>query len=387
MINGKPLSWFESNAQLALDTLAMKPTKGIPHCHAHIMEIPLIEELAGVPAGDYKKDPSSVYLAMQRNIGGCFIDQFIPDNALSMGQHGYEDETKRGATTGAETIIRDGMKIDSPEAVVTHMEKFVFPYLERKILELRAADTTEWRHVLIRRENDCQNVFGPSILKSPYDGFQSMPNLRYGTYGYENYFMAYALYPELWEKDFRLQADMAFECNKVSAAAILEGNMPRVIRFDHDMADSRGTLVNVRTLDAIWFPHFARCITPLLEADVRIIWHCDGNLMEMVPRLLDCGLGGFQGFQYEDGMDYEKICQMTDRNGDPLMIWGGCSVTTTLPHGTKQDVIKAVKWLVEKGPKVGLVLAPTSSIAPGTNHENVKTFIEAVNYYQKHGRG
>ena len=27
----------------------------------------------------------------------------------------------------------------------------------------------------------------------------------------------------------------------------------------------------------------------------------------MVPRLLEIGLRGFQGFQYEDGMDYELI--------------------------------------------------------------------------------
>jgi hypothetical protein len=39
-----------------------------------------------------------------------------------------------------------------------------------------------------------------------------------------------------------------------------------------------------------------------------MIWHCDGNLMQMVPRLLDVGLRGFRGFPYEDGMDYEKIC-------------------------------------------------------------------------------
>jgi hypothetical protein len=74
------------------------------------------------------------------------------------------------------------------------------------------------------------------------------------------------------------------------------------------MADSRGTLVDPKSLDKLWFPHFARCLEPMLETDVRMIWHCDGNLMEVVPRLLEIGVRGFQGFQYEDGMDYEKIC-------------------------------------------------------------------------------
>ncbi|MDA0335862.1 MAG: hypothetical protein O2782_11905 [bacterium] len=46
-----------------------------------------------------------------------------------------------------------------------------------------------------------------------------------------------------------------------------------------------------------------RSIEPLVQAGVRLLWHCDGNLMEMVPRLLEAGIAGFQGFQYEDGMD------------------------------------------------------------------------------------
>lgn len=386
LINGKPRDEFGERAQLAIDTLAMKPTKGIPQWMCHIMDIPLTEEIAGVQPGDYRKNPTEVYLKLQRNAGTCFIDQFLAENALSMGQHGYEGGGGHTATTGMQKIVVNDMVIDSPEAVVEHMEKHVFPYLERKAAELRVADSKGWRESLIRQEFKCQEVFGSSILKSPYGSFQSMPALRYGTYGYENYFMAYALYPEVWEKDFRLQGDLSLECNKVSAAAILEGNLPRVVRFDHDMADSRSTLVAIESLDRIWFPNFARCIQPFLDAGIRIIWHCDGNLMEMVPRLLEAGIGGFQGFQYEDGMDYERICRMTDRNGSPLLIWAGCSVTTTLPHGTRTDVIRELKFLVEKGPKVGLALGPSSSVAPNTNHENIKTWIEGMNHYRIHGR-
>jgi hypothetical protein len=68
------------------------------------------------------------------------------------------------------------------------------------------------------------------------------------------------------------------------------------------------------------------------------------------------GIGGFQGFQYEHGMDYEKICRLKDRHGEPLMIWAGFSVSTTLPFGTKDGIIKELKWLVEKGPPCRVVL-------------------------------
>lgn len=374
------------HAQLALDTIAMKPTKGIPHWMLNIMDWDTLELIAGAMPGDYEREPEKVYLACQLNHGAAFIDQWIPRNPLSMRTHGYESTTAKSATTGAAQVVVDGRVIDSPEAVAAHLEQVGFPKVIQMIRDTDVACSAAV-DALVAKEMEVQNCFGLNMLKGPYgNGFQLMPGFRYGRYGYENYFMAYALFPELMEKDFQLQADLAVKQNTLAAKAIIQGGLPRLIRLDHDMADSRGTLVDIQSLDQIWFPHFARAIEPFLKAGIRLIWHCDGNLMQMVPRLLEAGLGGFQGFQYEDGMDYEKICRMKDRNGNPLFIIAGCSVTRTLPHGTADDVKKELKWVVEKGPRVGLMLGGTSSIAPNTNRENILTFIEGLKYYQEHGR-
>jgi len=221
----------------------------------------------------------------------------------------------------------------------------------------------------------------------PYGGgFQRFPYLRYTTYGYANYFTAFVMYPELMERDFALQADLA-ECeNALAARAIVEGHLPAVVRLDHDLADSKGTLVDVRMLDALWFPHFARAIRPHVDAGVRLLWHCDGNLMEMVPRLIEAGVGGFQGFQYEDGMDYERICRMETREGGPLMIWAGVSVTTTLPFGSPAEVRRQLRWLVEQGPPVGLALGASSSVTPGVPWENLDALADGLAHYRMCGR-
>jgi hypothetical protein len=106
----------------------------------------------------------------------------------------------------------------------------------------------------------------------------------------------------------------------------------------------------------------------------------------MVPRLIEVGLRGFQGFQYEDGVDYPKICQMKTKEGQDLVIVGGVSVTRTLPRGTPSDVRKEMAWLVENGPPTGLFLGCSSSIAPGVSWENMKTLLEGREYYRSHGR-
>lgn len=372
---------------MAADTLEMKRTNGVPTMMVHVMETGEIEHFSGHPPGTYLENPEKVYLDMQRSIGACLIDQYIPRNPLSMHSDGYGKETERGATTGAEEIVVDGMAIDSPEAVVEHLEKYVFPGLESATAG-RDPEATGAERELIEAERKVQEEFGPEILKSPYGrGYNGFPYLRYGTYGYVNYFMAYALYPEVMEKDFRLQADRAVQANRTAVRAIEKGGLPKVIRLDHDMADSRSTLVDIKTLDKLWFPHFERSIRPYVEAGIRLLWHCDGNLMQMVPRLIAAGVGGFQGFQYEDGMDYEAICRMKDRDGGPLMIWAGVSVTRTLPHGSPEDVKKELRKLVEQGPETGLFLGASSSVAPGVPRKNLETFFEGLKYYRERGRG
>jgi len=369
------------SAQLALDTILQKPAKGIPTLGPNIMEHAHLERIAGVERGRYARDPVQTYLACQHAVGANIIIQWIPDNPLSMGSRGFEG-VSCGATTGATELVLDGIAIDSPEAVIEHMEEFVFPALIRAAKEFDAQDR---KRQILEYEASVQQLLGPEILKGPY-GVIRFPTMGYGSYGYGNYFMAFALYPEVMERYFALQADYCILNNRAVVAAHDEGDLPPLGFLDHDMADSRGTLVDVRMLDRIWFPHFARCLEPVLRTDIKLMWHCDGNLMQMVPRLIEAGVKGFQGFQYEDGMDYERICRMQARDGDDLLIVAGVSVTRTLPMGTPADVRQEMAWLVENGPKAGLFLAASSSITPGVPWENLKTFIEGLNYYRVRGR-
>lgn len=346
------------------------------------MEWGMIDRLARVPAGTYRRQPVDTYRRMLVNSGCCMVDQWMPENPLTIGAHGYERDTVRGATTGAEAVVVDGMAIDQPEDVVAHLERRAFPALRTRI---DTFDEDEHVRAIIAHERQVQDVLGQDLLKAPYC-LAAFPTLGYGQYGYANYFMAYALYPELMEQHFALQADYAVRVNQAVARAVIEGGLPPYLRLDHDMADSRGTLVDIKSLERIWFPHFARCLEPLVRANIRMIWHCDGNLMQMVPRLLAAGIKGFQGFQYECSMDYNAICRMHAHDGDDLLIIAGVSVTQTLPYGTPDDVRQEMRWLVERGPQRGLFLGCSSSIAPGVPWKNLQTLVEGFWHYRTHGR-
>ena len=370
------------NAQLALDAIMQQPARGIPAWLLNPMEWRMIDRLAGAVEGTYALAPVPTYRNMLLNCACCLVDQWIPENPLSMGAVGYTGDAPRAATTGAAEVVADGMAIRSADDVIAHLERIEWP---RMRAEMETFDEAATAAGIVRAERDTQEVLGSAILKAPY-GHVRFPCFRYGQYGYEHYFTAYALYPEVMERDFTLQADLACLHNRAFARACAEGRLPPFIRSDHDMAGSAGTLVDIRSLDRIWFPHFARCMAPVRAAGVRILWHCDGNLSAMVPRLLEVGLHGFQGFQYEAGMDYEAICRMKTRDGDPLIIIAGVSVTRTLPFGTPEDVRRELRWLVDNGPKTGLFLGASSSITPGVPWENLQALVEGLRYYREQER-
>jgi len=372
---------LSENAQLALDTINRVPTQGIPICTTHIMEHSVIEHFAGTKAGSYVRNPHEVYVRMLERIGVCMVDQYIADNPLSMGNSGYEDEGLSWAAP-VHTVTLDGIVIDTPETVVEHLERFAIPHYQNAVKNF---DFKKEEEEAIRIEYEGQRRLGANILKAGY-GQLWFPYLTYTHYSYENYFMAFALYPEVLERHFAVQADYCALHNSAVVSGYIKAGLPLYGRLDHDIADSRGLLTGIKPIETYWLPHFERAIRPAVDAGFRLLWHCDGNLMELFPPLIECGVNGFQGFQYEDGMDYKKICAMKDRNGENLVIIAGISVTRELPMGTPADVKRQADFLVEHGPRTGLFLGFSSSCVPGTPLANIETAIEAMQYYWKHGR-
>jgi hypothetical protein len=97
---------LDHNAQLAADAILGKPSVGVPTWNLNIMEHRFIDRIAGTAPGEYLRNPRRVYLQAQRAIGVCMIDQYIPENPLTMEAHGYEGKEK-GATTGADEVVLD----------------------------------------------------------------------------------------------------------------------------------------------------------------------------------------------------------------------------------------------------------------------------------------
>ncbi len=99
---------------------------------------------------------------MQRALGTCLMDQYLWDNPLSMGDHGYEGR-ELGATTGGGPPVLDGIVIDGPEAVARHLESLVFPAVRAAV---EGFDEEARFLQILTGEAALQERIGPTMLKS-----------------------------------------------------------------------------------------------------------------------------------------------------------------------------------------------------------------------------
>ena len=167
----------------------------------------------------------------------------------------------------------------------------------------------------------------------------------YATYGYVAFLEAVAVYPEEIEKIFWENGVLARERNKVLAELIVElGLVPAVLCGD-DICTSQGPMVSPGFLREKYWPHSKSALAPFVDAGIRLICHCDGNVMPLIDDFLAAGFTGFHGYQYEDGFDPYIVRDKALKYHPNPIFMGGLSVTRTLPFGTDEDVRNDIDYL------------------------------------------
>ena len=199
----------------------------------------------------------------------------------------------------------------------------------------------------------------------------------YTRWGYEHYLTTMLEYPEAMQRYFHHTALRGRLLNQAIALAHERYGIAPFAYTGQDICGSGGPLVSPSLLRQVYFPELRWCLEPLVQSGIGAIWHCDGNVMPILDEILSLGVMGLQGFEEEHGARYADMVGLKDQQGLPISIWGCVSVTSTLPHGTPQDVRDAVERSFQlAGPGRGFVLSSTSSVMPEVPHENIDALFE-----------
>ena len=147
-----------------------------------------------------------------------------------------------------------------------------------------------------------------------------------------------------------------------------------------DVANQNAMMFSPETWRTLIHSRWAKLWRAVKEVhpDVRIKYHSDGNVMAIIPEMIDAGLDILNPLQPEC-LDVDEVHR---RYGDRLAFDGCIGTQSTMPWGTPEEVRLRVKEVIDKyGQSGGLFIAPTHVLEPEVPLENIDALVEACRRY------
>ncbi len=186
-------------------------------------------------------------------------------------------------------------------------------------------------------------------------GIEPLPNFweigghfpLYTEFGYMAFWEACALYPEAVGKIYWAKSLHSRERARLLVKLYQDYDLVPLMFCGEDVCNNQGPMVSPKFLRKYYFPTVQMIIEPLVDAGVRLIHHCDGDVRPVLADFINIGFSGLQGFQYELGLDPYQLCQLRSRLGEELLFFTGLSVSRTLPFGSPADVRAEVDYFLD----------------------------------------
>jgi uroporphyrinogen decarboxylase len=187
--------------------------------------------------------------------------------------------------------------------------------------------------------------------------------------GFENLLMDFYINPDLAGKLLDITFGYHLEVAK---------NMARIgvdmIWLGDDFGSQNGLLLNPDTWNEFFRPRYEQLCKEVkqINKDIKIAFHSDGCVYDIIPGLIDAGIDVLNPIQTEC-MNPQIL---KDRYGDRLAFFGGMAVQSTLPMGSPADIRREYEWLkATLGKNGGWLCAPTHHVQQDTPVEN---FLELI---------
>jgi len=152
-----------------------------------------------------------------------------------------------------------------------------------------------------------------------------------------------------------------------------ESANPMAVFLADDIAYKGATLFSPAWLRAEYFHRLARCIDVWHRRGIKVLFHSDGNLMEILDGLVEAGIDGLNPIEVVAGMDVGEI----HRRHPHLFLCGGIDVSDLLTHGTPQQIRDVTLRAIEAG-RGRLMVGSTTEAHNDVPLENYMAMLETA---------
>ena len=154
-----------------------------------------------------------------------------------------------------------------------------------------------------------------------------------------------------------------------------------IICLDGDLADNRATFMSPAHYDEFIFPYHREIVEHAHRNGKLIFKHSDGNMWQIMDRIVEAGFDGFHPVQPQC-MD---IGEVKDAYGERLCLLGNIDCAYLLPFGDEEAVEDAVRETIRvAAPGGGYVLASSNTMHPGCRAENYVAMVKAARRYGRY---
>jgi len=318
-----------------------------------------VQRLVGLSEAEYWADQPAAHFQAMRVLGMDFhIQNWFPPR----------EESQRSWSPGDFSCWHE------PEAVARDLERHAADMEEAwRVLAERPQERGAHVRAICNYQVAMQRKMGEDLLWV-FGMDEHGPHILdfpYGAYGYEGFFLAWGLFPEVMQRYWHAAARLARRHNECVVEAARRLDWPRIGYLGTDVTDQRGNMASPAWMARDYFPNLEHAIEPLVDAGFKLVWHSDGNMDEMLGPLIGIGIAGFQGFQEECGTRIAEVAKLRARDGDPLILWGSISVTGVVRSGSFDDLRREVQRVLDDWPHPGLCLATSSYLSPDVPEESI----------------
>lgn len=195
----------------------------------------------------------------------------------------------------------------------------------------------------------------------------------FSVFGFENFMLK--LYDDLELVEVVLDTLSSYYATLVRK--VLEYELDFLYIGD-DVAYKSGLFVRPELFRRLWIHRMDRLMAPARAKGIPIMYHSDGDIMEILPDLLDMGVTALNPIE-PYGMDIRAVRK---RFGKRLCLVGNLDVGGNLSSGTPDDVRSEAKGVIDAVGRDGaFVLASSHSITPNVPPENFLAMVETAHSF------
>ncbi len=202
------------------------------------------------------------------------------------------------------------------------------------------------------------------------DGFSDMRDLL----GYENALMDMLTEPVHYADLLKRVTDYNLE---LAELAVRRFGI-QVVATTDDVCTAAGPIISPRAYAGVIYPFFKEIMAGYRALGLKIIKHCDGNVLPFLDLWLEAGIDCLDPIDPGGGLD---MAEMKAKYGDRLCLKGNIDCTGHLCTGTPEQVAEEVRVCIQKGGPGGLILSSSNTIHRGVKPENYRAMLAALREY------